>query len=165
MEHGYLYIVQAFDSRLRIDLARPINVSVSRWFKYTNTPCVGRWIWCWVVWLCWWPWTWAGAVHFYQRYTSMYAWCNCNWPCQAWNNVNLQRLAEKIKSPLVLYVYRSAYWRVSGHVRASTAGALSETNCHPWRYGRLMWYVCSPLIGSGCIMARYPSFPKLSENF
>lgn len=24
-------------------------------------------------------------------------------------------------------------------MRASTAGALSETNCHPWRYGRLMW--------------------------
>lgn len=47
---------------------------------------------------------------------------------QAWNNVNLHRIAEKIKSPLVF-----------GHVRASTAGALSETNCHPWRYGRLMW--------------------------
>lgn len=46
----------------------------------------------------------------------------------AWNNINLQRLSEKIKSPLVF-----------GHVRASTAGALSETNCHPWRYGRLMW--------------------------
>mgnify|MGYP003723448565 CR=1 FL=1 len=27
----------------------------------------------------------------------------------------------------------------SAHVRASTSGALSETNCHPWRYGRLMW--------------------------
>lgn len=47
---------------------------------------------------------------------------------KAWNNQNLQRLAEKIKSPLVF-----------AHVRASTSGALSETNCHPWRYGRLMF--------------------------
>ncbi len=46
----------------------------------------------------------------------------------AWNNANLHRLAEKIRSPLIF-----------AHVRASTAGALSETNCHPWRFGRLMW--------------------------
>lgn len=46
----------------------------------------------------------------------------------AWNNQNLRRLCEKIRSPLVF-----------AHVRASTAGALSETNCHPWRFGRLMW--------------------------
>ncbi|CAG8603285.1 454_t:CDS:10 [Funneliformis mosseae] len=46
----------------------------------------------------------------------------------AWNNQNLSRLAEKIKSPLVF-----------AHVRASTSGALSETNCHPWQYNRLMW--------------------------
>lgn len=38
------------------------------------------------------------------------------------------RLAEKIKSPLIF-----------AHVRASTSGAVSETNCHPWSYGRLMW--------------------------
>ena len=47
-----------------------------------------------------------------------------NTPCifesvtPAWNNQNLTRLAEKIKSPLVF-----------AHVRASTSGALSETNC------------------------------------
>ncbi|CAG8565170.1 8464_t:CDS:2, partial [Diversispora eburnea] len=46
----------------------------------------------------------------------------------AWNNQNLTRLAEKIKSSLVF-----------AHVRASTAGVLSETNCHPWQYERLMW--------------------------
>ncbi|KAK9717339.1 glutamine amidotransferase subunit [Basidiobolus ranarum] len=46
----------------------------------------------------------------------------------AWNNVNLTRLAEKIKSPLVF-----------AHVRASTAGLASEANCHPWQYGNLMW--------------------------
>lgn len=48
-------------------------------------------------------------------------------PGQAWNNANLQRLAEKIRSPLVF-----------AHVRASTSGALSEQNCHPWSFDRLM---------------------------
>ncbi|KAI8073468.1 nucleophile aminohydrolase [Gilbertella persicaria] len=46
----------------------------------------------------------------------------------AWSNINLTRLAEKIRSPLVF-----------AHVRASTSGSVSETNCHPWSYGRLMW--------------------------
>jgi glutamine amidotransferase len=36
----------------------------------------------------------------------------------AWNNMNLIRLADKIKSPLVF-----------AHVRASTAGSVSESNC------------------------------------
>ncbi|KAF9091837.1 hypothetical protein BGX23_004827 [Mortierella sp. AD031] len=42
--------------------------------------------------------------------------------------MNLIRLADKIKSPLVF-----------AHVRASTAGSVSESNCHPWQYGRLMF--------------------------
>ncbi|CAG8664342.1 1637_t:CDS:2, partial [Acaulospora morrowiae] len=46
----------------------------------------------------------------------------------AWNNRNLLRLSEKIRSCLVF-----------AHVRASTIGALSETNCHPWQYHNLMW--------------------------
>lgn len=46
----------------------------------------------------------------------------------AWNNLNLTRLADKIRSPLVF-----------AHVRASTSASVSEANCHPWRYGRLMW--------------------------
>ncbi|KAJ3479609.1 hypothetical protein NLI96_g8943 [Meripilus lineatus] len=46
----------------------------------------------------------------------------------AWNNVNLVRLAEKIKSPLVF-----------AHVRATTAGSLSLDNCHPWQFGRIMF--------------------------
>lgn len=61
----------------------------------------------------------------------------------AWNNQNLRRLCEKIRSPLVF-----------AHVRASTAGALSETNCHPWRFGRLMW------MHNGQIS----SFPKLKRT-
>jgi len=46
----------------------------------------------------------------------------------AWNNVNLTRLAEKIKSPLVF-----------GHVRATTEGSLSLDNCHPFVHGKLMF--------------------------
>ncbi|KAL0951254.1 hypothetical protein HGRIS_007972 [Hohenbuehelia grisea] len=46
----------------------------------------------------------------------------------AWNNINLTRLAEKIKSPLVF-----------GHVRATTAGSLSLDNCHPFKHGKLMF--------------------------
>ncbi|KAJ1758458.1 glutamine amidotransferase subunit [Coemansia sp. RSA 2523] len=47
----------------------------------------------------------------------------------AWSNLNLQRLAEKIKSALVF-----------AHVRATTGDtATSESNCHPWQYGNLMW--------------------------
>ncbi|KAJ1655744.1 glutamine amidotransferase subunit [Dispira simplex] len=47
----------------------------------------------------------------------------------AWSNINLRRIAEKIHSPLVF-----------AHVRAITAGtATSESNCHPWQYGCLMW--------------------------
>ncbi|KAJ1825800.1 glutamine amidotransferase subunit [Coemansia sp. RSA 2706] len=47
----------------------------------------------------------------------------------AWSNLNLQRLAEKIKSALVF-----------AHVRATTGNtATSESNCHPWQFGNLMW--------------------------
>lgn len=75
----------------------------------------------------------------------------------AWSNLNLHRLADKIKSPLVF-----------AHVRASTTGALSEENTsvallvsclapargqadfgslcsHPWTYANLIW------MHNGCI--------------
>jgi len=43
--------------------------------------------------------------------------------------MNLFRLAEKIMTPLVF-----------AHIRAASPGfAVSETNCHPWRYGKLMF--------------------------
>jgi glutamine amidotransferase len=42
--------------------------------------------------------------------------------------MNLERLAEKTKSNLVF-----------AHVRASTYGVLSETNCHPFTYHSLMF--------------------------
>ncbi|KAH9982671.1 nucleophile aminohydrolase [Lactifluus volemus] len=92
-------INQAFDSRLRVDLRRPINgdgFGVG-WYDSTydeelgNQPCI---------------------------FTSV---------TPAWNNVNLIRLAEKIKSPLVF-----------AHVRATTAGSLSLDNCHPFVHGKIM---------------------------
>lgn len=46
----------------------------------------------------------------------------------AWNNVNLNSLSNCTESDLVF-----------AHVRASTQGVLSETNCHPFSYGRLMF--------------------------
>jgi len=59
----------------------------------------------------------------------------CQKPCvflsvtPAWNNLNLIRLAEKIRSPLFF-----------GHVRAASPGILtSETNCHPFLFGHFMW--------------------------
>ncbi|KAI3484324.1 hypothetical protein L1887_52637 [Cichorium endivia] len=93
-------INQAFDSRLRLDATRAVNGDGFGvgWYDSTRDAELGD----------------APCI-----FTSV---------TPAWNNQNLQRIAEKIKSPLVF-----------AHVRASTAGALSETNCHPWRYGRLMW--------------------------
>lgn len=46
----------------------------------------------------------------------------------AWNNMNLEKLAEKTKSELIF-----------AHVRASTYGVLSETNCHPFTYHSVMF--------------------------
>ncbi|KAF2863268.1 N-terminal nucleophile aminohydrolase [Piedraia hortae CBS 480.64] len=46
----------------------------------------------------------------------------------AWNCRNLDRLASKTVSPLIF-----------AHVRASTEGALSDSNCHPFSRGALMW--------------------------
>lgn len=57
-----------------------------------------------------------------------------NTPClykaitPAWNNLNLQRISEKTKSKLIF-----------AHVRASTYGVLSETNCHPFTYKNIMF--------------------------
>ncbi|KAI5810945.1 nucleophile aminohydrolase [Peziza echinospora] len=46
----------------------------------------------------------------------------------AWNCTNLERLAEKTTSSLVF-----------AHVRATTTGVLSQSNCHPFSYHSLMW--------------------------
>jgi len=93
-------INQAFDSRLRLDPRRPIN----------------------------------GDGFGIGWYDSVYDEELGSQPCiftsatPAWNNANLVRLAEKIKSPLVF-----------AHVRATTAGSLSLDNCHPFGHGKLMF--------------------------
>lgn len=46
----------------------------------------------------------------------------------AWNDRNLRELAKHLVSPLVF-----------AHVRASTGGAIQQTNCHPFRYERWLW--------------------------
>jgi len=46
----------------------------------------------------------------------------------AWNDRNLKELAEHLTSPLVF-----------AHIRASTGGAIQQTNCHPFRHGNWLW--------------------------
>ena len=46
----------------------------------------------------------------------------------AWNDRNLVDLARHIE----------AQW-VFAHIRASTGGAVQQTNCHPFRHGRWLW--------------------------
>jgi predicted glutamine amidotransferase len=46
----------------------------------------------------------------------------------AWNDVNLRSLAEQIRTSLFF-----------AHVRASTGTATTRLNCHPFRYGRLLF--------------------------
>ncbi|SCU96496.1 LAME_0F16446g1_1 [Lachancea meyersii CBS 8951] len=90
-------IKQSFDSRLRLDTRRPIN-----------------------------------GDGFGLAYYSADEELEEDGPClfkaitPAWNNQNLDVLAEKTKSALVF-----------AHVRASTYGVLSETNCHPFTYHRI----------------------------
>ncbi|KAG0216538.1 hypothetical protein BGX28_000052 [Mortierella sp. GBA30] len=82
-------INQSFDSRLRLDTRRPINGDGFGvgWYESQPDPELGA----------------APCI-----FTSV---------TPAWNNMNLIRLADKIKSPLVF-----------AHVRASTAGSVSESN-------------------------------------
>ncbi|GMM58900.1 glutamine amidotransferase subunit [Maudiozyma humilis] len=90
-------INQSFDSRLRLDTRRPMNGD-------------------------------GFGVAYYPTDAEL----DSDGPClfkaitPAWNNQNLETLAEKTKSPLVF-----------AHVRASTYGVLSETNCHPFTYHSL----------------------------
>ncbi|EWC48171.1 putative glutamine amidotransferase DUG3 [Drechslerella stenobrocha 248] len=61
----------------------------------------------------------------------------------AWNCNNLTRLAEKTTSSLVF-----------AHVRATTTGQLSESNCHPFKYNSIMF------MHNGNIAC----FPKIKRN-
>ena len=46
----------------------------------------------------------------------------------AWNERNLRELAGHVTAPLLF-----------AHIRASTGGAVQQTNCHPFRHGRWLW--------------------------
>jgi len=46
----------------------------------------------------------------------------------AWNDRNLKELARHIEAPVLF-----------AHIRASTGGAIQQTNCHPFRHGRWLW--------------------------
>lgn len=46
----------------------------------------------------------------------------------AWNDRNLKELARHVVTPLLF-----------AHVRASTGGAIQQTNCHPFRHGSWLW--------------------------
>ena len=46
----------------------------------------------------------------------------------AWNDRNLQDLSRHLYSPLVF-----------AHIRASTGGAIQQTNCHPFRHDNWLW--------------------------
>ncbi|KAL8657604.1 MAG: hypothetical protein Q9226_001747 [Calogaya cf. arnoldii] len=46
----------------------------------------------------------------------------------AWNCINLHRLSSKTTSNLIF-----------AHVRATTEGSLSDSNCHPFHHKSLMW--------------------------
>jgi glutamine amidotransferase len=46
----------------------------------------------------------------------------------AWNNRNLQEVADHVRSGLFF-----------GHIRASTGTAVQQSNCHPFRSGRWLW--------------------------
>lgn len=47
----------------------------------------------------------------------------------AWSNRNLHRLADKVQSSCIF-----------AHLRAATGGlVVTDTNCHPFQYGNLLW--------------------------
>jgi glutamine amidotransferase len=46
----------------------------------------------------------------------------------AWNDRNLREVAASIRAPIFL-----------AHVRASTGGAIQQSNTHPFRHGRWLW--------------------------
>lgn len=90
-------INQSFDSRLRLDRRRPVNGDGFGVAYYPMDPELDR-----------------DGPCLFKAITP------------AWNNQNLDTLADKTKSYLVF-----------AHVRASTYGILSETNCHPFTYHSL----------------------------
>lgn len=117
-------LTQSYDSRLRLDQTRPHNGDGFGVGYYPTAPSTKR-----------------HRLSVSEAASSRYASAPIEEvidlgpePCiftstiPAWNCRNLERLASKTVSPLVF-----------AHVRASTEGALSDSNCHPFSRGALMW--------------------------
>lgn len=111
-------LTQSYDSRLRLDQTRPHNGDGFGVGYYTTAPST------------------TGTR---KRFSDVIGQkeevvdlgpepCIFTSTIPAWNCRNLERLASKTVSPLVF-----------AHVRASTEGALSDSNCHPFSRGALMW--------------------------
>lgn len=70
----------------------------------------------------------------------------------AWNDGNLAMIAEKIYSPVLF-----------AHVRAASPGMdVSETTCHPFRFGRYLWMHNGGL--GGFHQMRRALLPKLNDE-
>ncbi|KAI7105286.1 N-terminal nucleophile aminohydrolase [Hortaea werneckii] len=114
-------LTQSYDSRLRLDQTRPHNGDGFGVGYYTAAPSRQR----------------HGESDVGLRHSSVEQDdvidlgpepCIFTSTIPAWNCRNLERLASKTVSPLIF-----------AHVRASTEGALSDSNCHPFSRGALMW--------------------------
>ena len=114
-------LTQSYDSRLRLDQTRPHNGDGFGVGYYPTAPATRR----------------PQSADTTSRYASAPQEdvidlgpepCIFTSTIPAWNCRNLERLASKTVSPLVF-----------AHVRASTEGALSDSNCHPFSRGALMW--------------------------
>lgn len=116
-------LTQSYDSRLRLDQTRPHNGDGFGVGYYTTAPTTNRK---------------RGISDPVNRLVAVEKKeevidlgpepCIFTSTIPAWNCRNLERLASKTVSPLIF-----------AHVRASTEGALSDSNCHPFSRGALMW--------------------------
>lgn len=110
-------LTQSYDSRLRIDTTRPHNGDGFGVGYYTTAPSAKRRM---------------SSLSEQEEEEQVVDLgpepCIFTSTIPAWNCRNLERLASKTVSPLVF-----------AHVRASTEGALSDSNCHPFSRGALMW--------------------------
>lgn len=108
-------LTQSYDSRLRLDHRRPHNGDGFGVGYYTSPRKTSR--------------AYEEAVAPKQDEIDLGPEpCIFTSTIPAWNCRNLERLASKTVSPLVF-----------AHVRASTEGALSDANCHPFSRGALMF--------------------------
>ena len=113
-------LTQSYDSRLRLDTTRPHNGDGFGVGYYTVVPNTRR----------------RGNSDAARRSAGSKEEaidlgpepCIFTSTIPAWNCKNLERLASKTVSPLIF-----------AHVRATTEGALSDSNCHPFSRGALMW--------------------------